>query len=153
VVSLTNEIVYKSTPTEAFATVFFAILDRRSGLLTYSNAGHTTAAIVGPDGSVERREGNGPLVGAFEGVEFGESEAHLWEGDLLFLYTDGVTEARRGREQYGEARLFALLESMKGLSNDIVGDVVTDVVSFSEGMLRDDVAILAISKANTGLTP
>ena len=108
---------------------------------------------MSPDGSVQRREGNGPLVGAFPGVEFGESDARLSVGDLLFLYTDGLTEARRGREQYGEMRLFAFLESTKGLSNDVVGDVVGDVVSFSEGTLRDDLAILAVRTIDIDVRP
>jgi len=144
VLALTNDIVYKATSSESFATVFFGILDRRDGRFVYSNAGHTTAGIVRRDGGVEQWRGNGTIVGAFAGMEYGQSEAYLGVGDLLFLYTDGLTEARRNGELYGEQRLFEFLASNHGSTRDVVSDVVGDVVSFSQGMLRDDLAILAI---------
>jgi serine phosphatase RsbU (regulator of sigma subunit)/putative methionine-R-sulfoxide reductase with GAF domain len=147
VVSLTNEIVHKATPPEAFATVFFATLDRRDGTLTYSSAGHTTAAVLSASGIVTQWEWNGPIVGAFEGVEFGQSQTRLAPNDLLFLYTDGLTEARREGELYGEARLFEFLGQAGGSAEDVVGDVVSEVVSYSRGVLRDDLAILAIRRA------
>jgi serine phosphatase RsbU (regulator of sigma subunit) len=150
VMSLTSEIVHKATPPESFATVFFGTLNLRDGRLVYSNAGHTTAAIVAADGRVLPRAENGPLVGAFAGSEFGESETRLAVGDLLFLYTDGLTEARRNDEQYGELRLFEFLESAQGLASDVVSYVVGDVVSFSEGTLRDDLAILAVRMLDRG---
>jgi sigma-B regulation protein RsbU (phosphoserine phosphatase) len=144
VLALTNEVVHNATGPESFATVFFGVLDRRDGRLTYSNAGHTTAALVCEDGGVEQWPGNGTVLGAFAGMEFGESDVHLGVGDLLFLYTDGVTEARRDGALYGEQRLFDLLASTRGSARDVVSDVVGDVVSYSQGTLRDDLAILAI---------
>jgi sigma-B regulation protein RsbU (phosphoserine phosphatase) len=142
--ALTNEVVHDSTAPESFATVFFAILNRRDGRLVYSNAGHTTAAIVRGGGEVVTCAGNGTIIGAFRDADFGESEAHLGTGDLLFLYTDGLTEARREGGMYGEDALLEFLASSQGSADDVVGDVVGDVVSFSQGRLRDDLAILAI---------
>jgi len=107
ILALTNDVVYRSTSTEAFTTVFFAILDRRDGRLSYANAGHTTAAIVGEDGSLSRLSATGPILGAFDNAEFGQSDACLETDELLFLYTDGLTEARRDRDQYGQERVFA----------------------------------------------
>jgi GAF domain-containing protein len=148
VLTLTNEVLHKATPPECFATVFFGVLDRSDGRLVYASAGHTTAAVVRADGSLTRCKANGTIVGAFTGVAFGDSEVCLETDDLLFLYTDGLTEARSDRELYGEDRLFDLLASAHGSARDVVSDVVGDVVSFSRGKLGDDIAILAIKAAD-----
>lgn len=144
VIALTNEVVHRATPPEAFATVFFAVLDRRDGCVVYANAGHTTAVIIRGDAAIETCEGNGPIIGAFTDVEFQESKACLGFGDTLFLYTDGLIEARRDTEFYGEQRLFEFLASARGSTADLVTDVVADAISFSRGSLRDDMAILAM---------
>ena len=111
IVTLTNDLVYRATPTESFVTVFFGILDCRDGRLVYSNAGHTTAAVVREDGSAGRLSVTGPLLGAFGDVEFDQAEVRLDLDEILFLYTDGLTEARRDHELFGEERLFAFLGS------------------------------------------
>ena len=89
----------------------------------------------------------GTLLGAFDDVSFGQSETRVHLNELLFFYTDGVTEARRDGAQYGEARLLAFLSSVKGSSpREVVNGVVDDVLSFSETDLRDDLAILAFRR-------
>ena len=145
VIELTNDVVNHATSSEAFATVFFGILDRATGHLVYTNAGHTTSAILRHDGSVSRLPGTGSVVGAFPGFEFGQAEVELGPRDSLFLYTDGLTEARHDREFYGEERLFSLLASAStALVGDAVDEVVADVMSFTGNHLRDDLAILAL---------
>ena len=147
IVSLTNSVVHKSTPVEAFATIFFGILDRRDGEFTYVNAGHTTGAILRKDGSIATMPGNSPIVGGFPDVEMCESIQHLEPNDLLFLYTDGLTEARREHEWYKEERLFDLLLSLRHASaQEAVAEVMADVISFAENRLRDDLAILAVRR-------
>ena len=87
----------------------------------------------------------GTLLGAFTGVHFEERTARWRPDSLLFLYTDGLTEARSDGELYGEERLFAHLATEAGLSTDqVVRDVVADVCEFSGDHLRDDLAILAL---------
>jgi serine phosphatase RsbU (regulator of sigma subunit) len=151
VLELTNEVVFKSTPTEAFVTVFFGILDCRDGRLVYGNAGHTTAVIVQGDGHATKLSVTGPLLGAFADVAFEEAEARLELDELLFLYTDGLTEARRGRELYGEERLFVFLAT-KGAARaqDVVQDAVQEVLDFAGGGFRDDLAILAVKRVPLG---
>jgi serine phosphatase RsbU (regulator of sigma subunit) len=108
VLALTNHVVYRSTPSEAFATVLFAVFDRRDGRLVYANAGHTTGAL----GTRTAQSCGSPrlaLFGGFEHSEFGRrprcSSALV---TCLFLYTDGLTEVRRGTTRYGEERVFTL---------------------------------------------
>ena len=149
ILSLTNDLVFRSTPTEVFATVFFGILDRRDGRLLFANAGHTTAAIMRCDGVTSELAVTDPILGAFASVDFGESEEHLDAGEMLFLYTDGLTEARRGSELYGEERLFALLgKSTREPAQEVVAEVMDDVLRFASGNLRDDLAILAVRRLN-----
>jgi GAF domain-containing protein len=148
VLALTNEVVLKATPTESFVTVFFGILDCRDGRLVYSNAGHTTAALVERDGIVARLGVTGPLLGAFPNVAFGQSETRLDFEELLFLYTDGLTEARRHGEFYGQERLFELLGGLsEGSAADVVGTVTQAVTVYSDNLRRDDMAILAVRRA------
>ena len=146
VLTLTNEVVYRATPTESFATVFLGVFDLVKGTLTYSNAGHPTGALVREDGSTVRLPSTGPLLGALTDVEFGQEEVGGLDGEqLLFLYTDGVTEARRDVGLYGEARLFEVLSGLNSIDADEVAQaVVADVLADSNGRLRDDLAILAV---------
>ena len=151
VLTLTNALVYRSTPTEVFATVFFGVLDRRDGCLSFANAGHTTAALMKCDGTTSRLAVTDPILGAFAAVEYGETEAQLDIGELLFLYTDGLTEARRGAEMYGEERLFTLLAGpIPESAQEVVAVVMDDVLAFASGHLRDDLAILAVRRLEPG---
>lgn len=147
ILKLTNEVVYRATPTESFVTVFLAILDRRDGRLLYANAGHTTAAVT--RGLVtDRLRSTGPILGAFSEVAFDEGEVCSLEPDqMLVLYTDGLIEARRDREFYGEQRLFDLLGSTTGVDPiDIVELVIEDALDFTRMKLNDDLAILAVRR-------
>ena len=147
VLGLTNQVIHEATRPESFVTIFFATIDLRDGRLTCANAGHTAAAAVHRDGTITSLSRTGPPAGAFEDVQFGLAEAHLGLGDLLFLYTDGLTEARRGDKLYGEERLFALLSEADGGPQDVLRRVLDDVMLFSGGDLRDDMAALALTRA------
>lgn len=152
VLKLTNEVLYKTTPVESFVTVFFAILDCRDGRMVCANGGHTTAAVVRPDGEVVKLPVTGPLLGAFPDVELDHVVARLGLEDSLFLYTDGLTEARRGKDLYGEERLFAsLARSYEQRPRRLMHRVVADMMAYSHGRLRDDLAILAVRRAEGGL--
>lgn len=154
ILELTNEIVYSATPREAFVTLFFGVLDRRDGKMVYANAGHTTAAIVCLDSSASQLPVTGPLLGAFSSARFEQAESTLGFGEILFLYTDGLTEARRDSELYGEERVFDFLKARHGGSpRDLVADIVADVVEFSGQQLRDDLAILAVKRVERGTDP
>jgi DNA-binding response OmpR family regulator len=78
-----------------FVTVFLGVLDVRTGELTYTNAGHNPPYIKRSDGQVERLSPrHGPMLGPKAGVAFDQGQAQLAAGDLLFLFSDGITEAR-----------------------------------------------------------
>lgn len=77
-----------------FATMFMAILDPSNGDLLYINGGHNSPIIVRADGQIDRLKSTGPAVGMLPGVEFRLGQAQLEVGDLLYLFTDGVPEAK-----------------------------------------------------------
>jgi serine phosphatase RsbU (regulator of sigma subunit) len=147
ILHLTNEIVYRATGTEQFATVFFGVLDCRDGRLIYANAGHTTGAILSADGTVRRLPSTGPIVGAFPALRFEQQEVFLRLDDMLFLYTDGLTEARNDGEQFGEDRVFDILATISDVEpRSVIGRVIGESERFTGGVLRDDLALFAVQR-------
>lgn len=147
ILALTNKIVYDSTAPEMFVTVFFGTIDTRNGRIVYSNAGHTTAAKAA-ERTVVGLPPTGPILGAFPLAEFGQAEATLQPDEVLVLFTDGVIEARREHELYGEQRLHRLLGTVSPLTpSSAIHTIVTDVTAYSYGELHDDVALMAVKRS------
>lgn len=143
-----NMVLCYFTPVEMFTTLFVAQLDPATGDLRYVNGGHPAPRVRRADGSVEHLSGADPIVGAFTEIGFHEHRAQLREGDTLFMITDGVIEARRGRELYGDDGLDALLLSCASADpDDVLDGLLASLETFSEGHLRDDVAMMAITWA------
>jgi sigma-B regulation protein RsbU (phosphoserine phosphatase) len=96
-----------------FVTLFVGILDTVTGELVYTNAGHNPSYIRKVDGNLERLDPlHGPVVGAREGLAYKEDRVRIAKGDILLMYTDGVTEARnREDEFFEEQRLKDLLSA------------------------------------------
>lgn len=148
VLALTNDVVFRGTPAEAFVTVLFGTLDCLSGQLAYASAGHPSPAILRPDGGLELLPATGPLLGAFPGASFRNGEAQLEVGDVLFLYTDGVTEARGAEGFFGEERLRdLLLAAPRDTAARLLDKVLGRVIEFGGGKLSDDLAALALRRA------
>ena len=150
VMRVANTVTLKWSAPDIFSTVFFAIFHCDTGRLTYCNAGHTASVIVPGDDTRDLQilEANSPLVGAFPDIEFRDSETTLANNDILFMYTDGVTEARGiYGGLYEESRLFDVLMSLRGKTADATVEGVRDaVLAFGGGRLSDDLAILALER-------
>jgi serine phosphatase RsbU (regulator of sigma subunit) len=100
--------MYHRTPHDRFATAFLAALDPSTGVVRYSSAGHNPALLLRGDGSVEQLRSNGIALGLLPVEEFASAEITLGVGDVLVLYTDGITEAINPDEElYGIERLEA----------------------------------------------
>ena len=144
---MANRVLVLQSGVEHFATVFFALLDRRDGHITYCNAGHPAAAILRDSCTVTALPPNSPLIGAFLDAPFLSSEAYLAPEDVMLLYTDGLIEARQGDVLFGEPRLRELLGQCQGQDPERLLDrVVAAVDSFTQGRLADDLALLAIQR-------
>ncbi len=142
-----NRMVAEAGDTSDIVTAFLGILDRKTLKLRYANAGHPPAMLI-RDGVVSKLKTTGPLLGAIPGIVYEEAEVTLEAGDLLVMYTDGVTEARRDGELFGEERL-AAVAAQGGSPNEVTQRILGAVQGFS-GELRDDVAVLAVCVAASG---
>lgn len=112
----TNQYVASTHPgSSIFATVFFGLLEPRTGELAYVNAGHEAPVVCGRSGIRAHLSATGPVIGLIENLEHAVGEATLAPGELLFGYTDGATDARNeAGQQFGEERL--LEEMCRGAS-------------------------------------
>lgn len=147
VLALASDLVYRNTPPESFATVFFCVLDRADGTIAYANAGHPPPVLMTPNGEATPLLPTGPIVGAFGGIRFEPAALTMTPGDTLVLYTDGLTEARDASGLFGEDRLITLArEGARRPVAEIVRELVEGAVAFSSGPLKDDLAILVIRR-------
>ncbi|NNL48204.1 MAG: PP2C family protein-serine/threonine phosphatase, partial [Acidimicrobiia bacterium] len=135
-------------PSHIFASVFFGLLNEKTGDVTYVNAGHEPPWLVDACG-VSRLRPTGPAVGMLSGVTFGVQRVQMLPGALLLAYTDGVTEARNAAgDFFGEQRLRALLaNSAAGSSAQVLERVEQTVTEFSDSSPpSDDVTMLAVRR-------
>ena len=121
------------------------VVDGSQNSLTYCSAGHPPAALLGADGSVRLLEGRSPIIGAFPDVIYADHTVRFAPDETVLLYTDGVTEARSAEGVFfAEEGLLATLGSIDAA--DIAGlptTVFDAVMTFSDGRLSDDIALLA----------
>jgi serine phosphatase RsbU (regulator of sigma subunit) len=147
-VSLTNEYITHNHGEEGmFATLFFGILDPSTGLLSYINGGHEPLIIVGPDGIKRRLPPTGPAVGLMPSADYKIGEAQLEHGDVLFGFTDGVTEARSPSDElYTRKRLEkSIVNSTLASASDFSDNVKSDLFKFIEHAPQsDDITMLAV---------
>ena len=109
-----NAQLCRATDANRFATLFLALYDDRARALRYTNAGHNAALLVRAGGAVERLWDGGTVLGAFETARFEEGQTSLGAGDLLVVFSDGITEAQNpAGEEYGEQRLAELAASRR----------------------------------------
>ncbi|MET0647301.1 MAG: SpoIIE family protein phosphatase [Pyrinomonadaceae bacterium] len=144
-----NEQLCRSTDADRFATLFLAIYDDRARVLRYTNAGHNPPLLVRADGTFERLWTGGTVLGAFDGVGFEEGQAALNEGDLLVVYSDGLTEAQHvNGEEYGEERLVQLVAAHRfETAENIRQDIFNEIDRWTGGTDRGDDQTLVILQA------
>ena len=143
-VSRINQQLHASTAAEKFATFFLAIYDDVTSELTYTNAGHLPPILVRA-GEATFLDVNGMVVGAFSFAKYDESRVHLEPGDLLFGYTDGVTEAENEfGEMFGEQRLIDILRGASALEPPAIFQTVYDAVRHFSGAseMQDDLTMI-----------
>ncbi|HEY3267982.1 MAG TPA: SpoIIE family protein phosphatase [Armatimonadota bacterium] len=145
VVSRTNDAVCRLLAPDIFITLFYAVLDARERIITYANAGHDAPLLCRADGRLETFDSTGRALGLLGGAAYAQPSCHLEPGDTLLLYTDGVTEARRG-DQFLEAEgvIELLRRHAGGSAEDVVRGIYSDVKDYANGNLHDDIALLAL---------
>ena len=148
-VELTNNYVAQNhSEIIMFVTLFFGILEPATGLLSYINGGHVPLVILNPQGVKERLEPTGMAVGALPNQKFEIKQTYLEPGDILFGYTDGVTDAKSPTgEKFTTEKLLSLLnqysDSAEALLDGIRGIVMSHI---DEAVQFDDITMLAVRR-------
>lgn len=146
VLSKTNKIIEKSTTRGTFATIFFGILDKKSQQLIYCNAGHPMPIIKRKTADLAFLKTNCPVIGIFDDIKYVNEKEYLNKDDILIIYTDGVVEARNGKNFFGENRLIRSIKSVREPNVSYLSEKIFDhVEKFTDGKFLDDIAILCIS--------
>jgi serine phosphatase RsbU (regulator of sigma subunit) len=148
-----NRQIVEDNRSGLFATVLQARLELGSGGVTLANAGHEPPILVRAGGRARRLSLGGPLLGLYRTVEPAETRIALEAGDLLVLYTDGVTDARSPRRGFfGERRLLAAIRDARGGTAAEVGAaIVAAVDAFSAGAPQfDDLTLLVVRRTGSG---
>jgi serine phosphatase RsbU (regulator of sigma subunit)/catechol 2,3-dioxygenase-like lactoylglutathione lyase family enzyme len=139
-----NLLFCENSPDSAFASLFFADYHDPSGRLRYANCGHLSALVVHRDRTLHRLASTSTVLGIFRQWECSVAESRLDPGDLLALYTDGVTESfNDAGEEFGEERLVeALCRHRDSPSRSVLASVIEDVRSFSPHEQHDDITLI-----------
>jgi len=138
-------------PRNRFVTLFYGILDPASGELTYCNAGHNPPFLVRADNSIERLTSCGTILGIFPEMGYEVKSSRLMPGDVLTLFSDGVTEENSpSGEEFGEDRLQRLLlESGRGGAANLVEGIRKAVLAWAAGAAAaDDVTVVVAARAS-----
>ena len=153
VLAAANEVLLAGDFGERFVTAKLAFV-RKTGhgaQVRVGGAGHPGPVVVRADGRVELLEGGGLPLGLFPDAHPDDTDLELADGDLLFFYTDGVTEARNADGEFFEDHLADSLAAGAGrTAAETVRAVQEMVTAFSQGELRDDVTILAVKVGQSG---
>ncbi len=150
VLGLTNRLLYETVGETRYATLFYGVLDVPLRRLVHINAGHSPSILVRSDGEVEMIPAGSVPVGLFPKPRYFEQAIQLGDGDLLALYTDGITEsANREGDLFGRERLARLLatEREAGTPAAEVGDAVMKAARRHRGGAPDDDATVMVIRA------
>jgi len=145
-----NRIITSNCPSNRFITFFIGILDPQTGELTYVNAGHNPPLVAHADGSVDKLDGTGLILGILPVATYTQKTCTLAPGDALLLFSDGVSEPVRpdSDEEFGEDRLaqnFAKLRNEDAQS--IVDSINQQVREFTGGLpLPDDITLVVAKR-------
>ena len=145
VLAALNEAIHRQHP-DQFCTAVYATFDPRTGTVELALGGHPNPLLLTAAGEVLPIGTTSPLLGTFDAWQGATDTVVLGPGDTLLLYSDGVTEARAGKEFFGEDRLTATLRSAAGLHATAIAQLIeTKVLAFA-GALDDDLAVLALRR-------
>ncbi len=146
-----NRLVYEASASNRYATFFFAAYDPKTRRLECVNAGHNPPIVLrrGPDGKTQtlRLEADGPVVGLLEFAPYTEQAMTLMPGDLVLLYTDGISEAMTHQdEEWGEERLIEAADRCKDkAASEILHQLFIDADTFTAGAPQhDDMTVLVL---------
>ncbi len=144
-----NKLLYESTERGRFVTAFYGVLDWRNGVLIFSNAGHNPPLLLRADGTTEELSEGGVALGVLEDTTYEERPLAVGHGDVVVLYTDGVSEAENeSGDQFGPERIESIVRAHpEHGARELTQDIVAAVLDWAgERGLGDDLTLLVMRK-------
>ncbi|MDP2209660.1 MAG: PP2C family protein-serine/threonine phosphatase [Bacteroidota bacterium] len=141
-----NDLICESTGNDRFITLFLASVDKKNKSLTYVNAGHNLPFVLRKDDKIMRLEKGGLLLGVMKSTTYEEGIVQLVAGDVLVLFTDGVSEAMNPDGiEFGEERLLEIIKSRKNESAETIKEqIISEVQKYSGDYQSDDITLLVL---------
>jgi sigma-B regulation protein RsbU (phosphoserine phosphatase) len=142
-----NRLVYDASPSNRYATFFYAQFDPATRRMTYTNGGHNPPMILRGAEAI-RLDAGGPPVGLFRPAQYEQSEVQLEPGDLLVLFTDGISEAENpAQDEWGEEALMAAARACDGISPaEAIERILRAADEFAAGAPQHDDMTLVVAR-------
>src|SRR5215216_119498 len=150
-ISAVNRYLADNIPSNRFVTLFYAELDPESGTLSFLNAGHNPPLIVHSAGTVEQLASGGLPLGIKRDAEYREGRTQLQMGDVLVIYSDGVTEAVSPTgEEFGATRLYEVVSrNIEASAAGIRDRIESSLTKFAQGTsAADDITLVIVKRQN-----
>jgi len=149
-ISAVNRYLVDSIPANRFVTLFYAELDPQNGTLSFLNAGHNPPLIVHTGGTMEQLASGGLPLGIMTNADFREGRTKLYPGDVLVIYSDGVSEATNpSGEEFGPTRLYEVVaRNLEASAGGIRDRIESALTKFCQGTPAADDITLVIVKRN-----
>ena len=148
-ISAVNRYLADNIPANRFVTLFYAELDPESGALSFLNAGHNPPLIVHSAGTVEQLASGGLPLGIKPDAEYREGRTRMQPGDVLVIYSDGVTEAvSPSGEEFGATRLYEVVSRNVNASAAGIRDrIESSLTKFAQGTsAADDITLVIVKR-------
>jgi sigma-B regulation protein RsbU (phosphoserine phosphatase) len=144
-----NILLFNSTASNRFATVFYGVLDYSSNTVTYCNAGHDAPIDIKGD-KINRLEEGGLLLGCFDMAEYEQETKSIEVGEGIIIYSDGVTEAMNEiNEEFGEEKFISIIKSNSNLlAKELIDLILKEIKAHSGSVPQSDDITLMIIKRN-----
>jgi len=143
-----NQLTTQHCPLGRFITLFLCCLDSKTGKLTYANAGHNPPVILRADGSAEKLTDGGPVLGILPNISYDHFETQLNSGDLLAIYSDGITEAATPADEEFETEnlITALKAHQNQPAREMIEGVMSALAKWTEGAPPADDITLVLAR-------
>jgi serine phosphatase RsbU (regulator of sigma subunit) len=150
VVARLNRIICQNCPGNRFITFFVSVVDPANGEMTWCNAGHNPPILIRANGEVEQLQGGGLILGIMPMAPYTHQTAHLNDGDMMIMYSDGVTEACQPGldEEFGEDRLAQLASQLRtepaeAIMRSLIGTLMQWI---GDAPAADDITLIVAKK-------
>ncbi|MCI0487842.1 MAG: SpoIIE family protein phosphatase [Blastocatellia bacterium] len=146
-----NQYIHENSPSNKFLTLFYGEIDPESGTLTYSNGGHNAPILIRNSGEIARLDKGGLPIGLMQGAFYDEGSMCFDPGDVLVIYSDGITESVNDQdEEFEEARLIEVMQKHRHRSASGIRDRIDEALARFVGSAApiDDMTLMIIKRTD-----